>query len=127
MEACVRILNILVVDDSEEQAEILQMLLKSDGHEVTICFGGQEACSLVNQNRYDMVFTDISMPEVNGIQVMKHVKEHSPQTEIIPITAFGDWGVYAESIQLGAKAFINKPYNVEDIQKIVNRIAAVSS
>ncbi len=116
-------LKILVIDDNAEQAEILHTILKAEGRDVKVSTESEEALKLIHQNNFDIVFTDVSMPKVDGLEVLKYTKKHSPKTYVILITAFGDWGVYAESIKEGAAEFINKPYNIPEIQNAVERVA----
>lgn len=116
--------KILVIDDDPEQAEILDTILQAEGREIKVCTSGKEALQIIQQSSYDLIFTDISMPDVDGIQILKFAKQNSPKTEVVPITAFGDWGIYAEALRLGAKEFINKPYDIPEIQGVVERIAS---
>lgn len=115
-------LKILLIDDDPEQIEILKTIVSKEGREVTACIKSKEALQLISKNKYDLVFTDVSMPEVDGVQVMKYIKEHSPETTFVPITAFGDWGIYAHALRLGAKEFINKPFNIPEIQGVINKL-----
>ncbi|MBI1884378.1 MAG: response regulator [Chlamydiae bacterium] len=113
--------KILVVDDDPEQAEILRTILTSAGRAITICTRGREALDLISKNPFNLIFTDISMPEVNGLQVMKCAQEKCPQAALVPITAFGDWGIYAQALKMGAKDFINKPFSIPEIQGVVEK------
>jgi DNA-binding NtrC family response regulator len=116
------VIKILLIDDDPEQIEILKTIVSKEGRDVTTCVKSKEALQLISKNKYDLVFTDISMPEVDGVQVMKYVKDHSPETTFVPITAFGDWGIYAQALRLGAKEFINKPFNIPEIQGVINKL-----
>ncbi|MBI1871543.1 MAG: response regulator [Chlamydiae bacterium] len=113
--------KILVVDDDHDQAEILHSILEADDRDITICTKAREALHLIEINPYDIIFTDISMPEVDGIQIIQYTKKHSPNTELIPITAFGDWGIYSQTLKLGAKEFVNKPYNIQEIHGLMKK------
>ena len=117
-------LKILVIDDDPEQVEILKTILTSEGRKITTCTKSRDALEMIQSEKFDLVLTDVSMPEVDGVQILKFTKQHSPETEVVPITAFGDWGVYAEALRLGAKDFINKPYSIPEIQGLVARISS---
>lgn len=119
-----KFLKILIIDDDPEQAEILKSILKAEGREVQTSTNPKEALHLIHEHSFDIVFTDVSMPEVDGIQVLKYAQKHSPNARIILITAFGDWGIYAEAIKGGAAEFINKPFNIPEIQNAVERLAS---
>lgn len=116
--------RILIIDDDPDQADILKTALGAYGREVKTCIGGKAALELLNRECFDLIFTDISMPEVDGIQIIKYVKEHCGDTEIVPITAFGDWGLYAQALRMGVKDFINKPFNIPEIQGIIEKASA---
>jgi DNA-binding NtrC family response regulator len=117
-------LKILIIDDIPEQAEVLRNILAEDGHEIKICTKSKDALQLITDKKFDVVFTDLSMPEVNGMQIIKHIKEHTPQTKAIPITAFGDWDVYAQTLSLGIQEFLSKPYNIPEIKSLIQKIAS---
>lgn len=116
--------KILVVDDDPEQAEILSEILASEERDITVSTKSKEAIEMIRKNHYDIIFTDISMPEIDGLQLIKQAKETSPNTKFVPITAFGDWGVYSETLQLGVQEFLNKPYNIPEIQNLVKKLSA---
>jgi DNA-binding NtrC family response regulator len=70
-----------------------------------------------------VIFTNISRPGVNRIEIIKWVKELSPQTEIIAMTAFGGWNIYSETLKQRMQEFLSKPFNIPEIQNLINRIA----
>src|SRR5574341_2218232 len=115
-------LKILVIDDHPEHAEILKTMITGPSCEIQTCTQGKEACDLIHKEKFDLVFTDIYMPDINGVQIMKEIKKTSPETEVVPMTAFGDWGIYTETLKLGAREFINKPFNASEVRDIVNRV-----
>jgi two-component system response regulator PilR (NtrC family) len=117
-------LRILVIDDHPEHAEILKTMITAQGREIQTCTRGQEAVDLIHKEKFDLVFTDMIMPDIHGVQIMEEIKKSAPETEVVPVTAFGDWGLYAETLKLGAKEFINKPFNVSEVQGIVKRVAS---
>ena len=117
-------LKILIIDDIPEQAEILRNILAEGDHDIEICTTGKEGLQRITDKTFDVVFTDLSMPEVDGIQIIKYIKEHAPQTEVIPVTAFGEWDIYTETLKLGVKEFLSKPYNIPDIKSLVEKIIA---
>lgn len=117
-------LKILVIDDHPEHAEILKTMITAKGREIQTCTKGREAVELIHKEKFDLVFTDIVMPDIDGVQIMKEIKKESPETEVVPVTAFGDWGIYAETLKLGAKEFVNKPFNVSEVQGIVTRFVS---
>jgi DNA-binding NtrC family response regulator len=117
-------LKILVIDDDPDQVEIIKTIVSAEGRQIETCTEGKVAFDLIHKQKFDLVFTDILLPDINGVQIMKEIKKTSPETEVVPVTAFGDWGIYAETLKLGAKEFINKPFRISEIQGVVARVAS---
>jgi YesN/AraC family two-component response regulator len=78
---------------------------------------------LINSGEaFDLVITDLSMPGENGIALLKKIKQLSPATEVIFLTAFGGWDNYGEAMAAGAREFLSKPINSEQLLECVHRI-----
>ncbi len=108
--------KILVVDDERYLCELLRDELLSTGlFDVDIVTDGAQAMNKIQIKIYDLVLLDIKMPRISGIDVLKFIKEHSPDTEVIMITAYGDIKLAVETIKLGAFDFITKPYNFDEL------------
>ncbi|MFC2149086.1 response regulator [Candidatus Auribacterota bacterium] len=114
--------NILVVDDNIEQVNILEKIFKREGYPVKIASNGYDALEVVQSESIDIVITDMSMPGMNGLKLLKLIKEQKPQVQVIIITAFGEWGAYAEALKEGAYEFLNKPFKIEEIMNLVKAI-----
>jgi YesN/AraC family two-component response regulator len=117
-------LTILIIDDIPEQAEVLRNIIAQGNHMIEICTKGTEGLQRVKDKKFDVVFTDLSMPEVDGMQIIKYLKEHAPETKIVPVTAFGDWDVYAQTLGLGVEEFVSKPYNIPEVKSLIDKIAS---
>jgi DNA-binding response OmpR family regulator len=105
--------HILVVDDIEDNRDILERRLRKQGHEVDCADGGQAAIDLIAQRPYDLVLLDVMMPEVDGFQVLQHIKG-SPETRDIPvimISALDDMASIVRCIELGAEDYLPKPFD----------------
>lgn len=111
--------KILVVDDERGMRELLTIMLQKEGFDVSSAGGGQEALEFISQRSYDIVITDIKMPNVTGIDVLKAVKETSPETIVIMITAYASTETAMDAMKLGAYDYINKPFKIEEIKLIV--------
>jgi len=108
--------KILIVDDEEYLCELLKdELLSTNLFEVDIANDGAQAINKIQSKIYDVVLLDIKMPRISGIEVLKFIKEYSPDTEVIMITALGDIKLAVETIKLGAFDFITKPYNFDEL------------
>jgi len=111
--------RILVVDDEPSMLEFLEIMLKKEGYDITCATGGGEAIELCRGNPYDMVITDIKMPKVTGLDVLHQVKEISPETIIILITAYATMETAVQAMKDGAYDYISKPFRVDEIKKII--------
>jgi two-component system response regulator PilR (NtrC family) len=113
--------KILIVDDEKSMREVLGILLEGEGYDVTLAAGGIDGISLLNKDIFDMVITDINMPKVNGFEILKKVRETSPDTLVIMITAFGTTESAIEAMQLGAYDYIHKPFKIDEIRLVVKK------
>ncbi|MBN2531071.1 MAG: sigma-54-dependent Fis family transcriptional regulator [Deltaproteobacteria bacterium] len=107
--------HILVVDDQKNMRATLSIMLRSAGHDVAEAKDGQDACDAVDDESYDLVITDLRMGKVDGIDVLRHVREASPLTEIIVMTAYGTIETAVEAMRLGAWDYIQKPFSEDEL------------
>ncbi|MCD6486736.1 MAG: response regulator, partial [Syntrophobacterales bacterium] len=101
------------IDDEEAIIRVLSISLKSDGYDVVTAYSGEEGLDVFRRESPNIVLTDIKMPGMDGIEVLKRVKALEPDTEVIIITGHGDMHSAIEALQLGASDFINKPVRDE--------------
>ena len=112
--------RILVVDDEPGIREFLQIMLEREGYEVSSAENGTEAISRFKKKKYDVVIADIKMPKVSGLEVLSSVKEISPETKVIMITAHASFESAVEAMNQGAYDYITKPFNVDEIKVTVS-------
>lgn len=108
-------LKILVVDDNRTSAQAMARILTKQGHEVTAVFDGHSAIDQIQESPFDLVFTDLKMEPVDGMQVLRAARARTPPLEVIVFTAFGAVEHAVEAIRLGARDFLTKPISVEQI------------
>ncbi|KJS28823.1 MAG: histidine kinase [Desulfatitalea sp. BRH_c12] len=101
--------KILIIDDEEANVRVLSLTLRCDGYKVVCALSGEEGLEVFRKESPDLVLTDIKMPGMDGIEVLKHIKKVSPDTEVIIITGHGDIDNAIEALKFGASDFINKP------------------
>lgn len=101
--------QILLIDDEPDILRVLSLSLKADGYKVYTAASGEEGLAVFKGKTPDIVITDIKMPGMDGIQVLRRVKEIDPETEVIIITGHGDIDSAIEALKYGASDFINKP------------------
>lgn len=116
--------TILVVEDQDSARESLAELLRGEGYEVHEAENGNIAKSLINKLDLDVILTDLMMPEVDGIEVLKHAKEVSPQSLIMLMTAHASVETAIEAMRLGAQDYMLKPLIFEDVLRKVERLIA---
>jgi signal transduction histidine kinase len=112
-------LKILIVDDEFGPRESLRLIL-TPKYDVVIAQNGQEALETFAAEAPDMVISDIRMPQMNGVDLMKAVKKLSPDTPFILVTGFGTLESAQEAVRAGAVDYISKPYNVKAIRQVVD-------
>ncbi|MDD5154573.1 MAG: sigma-54 dependent transcriptional regulator, partial [Desulfovibrionales bacterium] len=105
--------KLLLIDDEEGVRNILGLSLRNDGYNVLLAGDGRKGLELLKGEQPDIVLTDIKMPGMDGIEVLKKVKEIRPETEVIVITGHGDMSLAVKSLQLDASDFITKPVSDE--------------
>lgn len=113
--------KILIVDDERPTLDMLSLLLEAMEHEVLTAENGEEGIEVFKSARPEMVITDIKMPGMNGIDVLKRIKEADPLTEVIVVTGHGDMDIAIQALNLNATDFINKPVRKEALQEALNR------
>jgi signal transduction histidine kinase len=113
--------TILIVDDEEDIREVLEIALMDMGHEVFLAPDGKKALELFEEQHPSIVITDIKMPVMGGIELLKQVKRRSPDTQVIMITGHGDMDLTIDSLKFGATDFITKPVNVDILEIAVTK------
>ncbi len=113
---------ILVVDDDPSMRMALSESLVSCGHAVETANDGMDALGKFKKGGFEMVITDIRMPKMNGIDVLKNVKAASPDMPVIVITAYGTVNTAVEAMKEGAADFIMKPFSLDDLELVVKNV-----
>lgn len=115
--------KILVVDDERGARMALEVPLRLSGYDVVAATCGREALALGQSKRFDVVLTDIYMPDITGLEVVREFRRFSPDTKIIAVTAQGSLEIAMQAIQEGAFDFIAKPFNIDEVLALVGRAA----
>jgi signal transduction histidine kinase len=115
--------DILVVDDEADIREVLEIALADLGHRVFLAQDGRTALDLFDRHLPPIVITDIKMPVMDGIELLKRIKRQSPDTQVIMITGHGDMDLTIASLKFGAFDFITKPVNVDILEMAVVKAA----
>jgi two-component system response regulator PilR (NtrC family) len=108
--------RILVVDDEESIREFLEIMLKKEGYEVTCAEDGLKAKEMLVKKSFDLVISDLQMPNMTGIELLKHVKETYPELVFMLITAFGTTESAVEAMKMGAYDYLTKPFKIDEVR-----------
>lgn len=111
--------SILIVDDELSMREFLEILLTEEGYTVRFAASGEEACTILDREVFDLVITDIRMEDIDGLGVLRKAKELNSETPVIIISAFATAETAVEAMKDGAYDYIPKPFNVDEFKKIV--------
>ncbi len=111
--------QILIADDEANLRKLLGAQLTQDGVEVHMAADGSEAIMLLKENHIDCVITDLRMPHVDGLQLLKHCQDHYPDLPVLMITAHGTVETAVEAMRLGAFDFITKPFDRDEMRNVV--------
>ena len=113
--------KILVIDDEEPTLHMFELFLQAYGYEAITATSGEQGLELFQEHGPAIVLTDIKMPGMDGLQVLKRIKEMDPGTEVIVITGHGDMDLAIRALNLDATDFINKPIGRENLEKALAR------
>ena len=116
--------NILIVDDELGMRQFLTHLFQREGHTVRVAENGREAMALLQQESSDLVLSDIRMPDMSGIELLRTVRQLLPEVEVIMMTAFANVDTAREAFLLGAYDFVQKPFDNDLLKETVTRALA---
>jgi len=114
--------RILVVDDSSATLEVIQRNLTAEGYQVFTAPGAAEAIEILNTTGLDLVITDLKMPKVGGLDLVRHIKENFKDTEVMMITGYPSIEGAVEAVKTGAEEFLAKPFTDAELLSAVGRV-----
>ncbi|MBN1177352.1 MAG: response regulator [Dehalococcoidales bacterium] len=115
--------TILVVDDNEDLLETFAMILKRRGFSVETADNGAAAVDKFKDQEYDVTLMDIVMPEMNGVEAFRKIKEMQPEASVILMTAYSDEDLIKTAKDQGARRIINKPIRIDKLIEMINEAA----
>jgi len=119
--------RILVIDDDDSLRRVLEYNLQQEGYLVVSAASGEQGLRLFAEEKPALVITDLKMPGIDGLQVLKSVKAQSPETLVLVITAFGAIDTAVEVMKLGAYDYITKPFNRDQLKLTVRKALEVTN
>ena len=114
--------TVLVADDAQFVRVRLSRLLKNEGYNIIEAGDGEEAVSQYCQHGPDAVLLDITMPQKDGLQVLKEIRTQDPKARVVMLTALGQQSIVLEAIKLGARDFIVKPFEQERVLEALRKV-----
>ncbi len=119
--------KVLVVDDDPAVRKSIDRVLSNKGYAVITAENGEEALRKLNEEKYDLVYTDIRMPGMSGLEVAEHVKAQQAWTPVVIITGYGTDAAEARAKAAGVSAFVHKPLSPEMIEDSARDAIAASA
>lgn len=116
--------KILIVDDEENSRIGLGQLLQREGYEVVDVASGSEALDHLHRERFHLVISDLNMPGMDGLVLLREVQRRHPQTAVIMVTAYGEVESYLEAMNLGAYEYLHKPVRLDELRTIMHKLLA---
>lgn len=113
--------KLLIVDDEQSYRQLLTLVFEGDGHEIRTAMNGREALAMLESEPAEVVITDVRMPDMDGISLLRNAREILPDIGFVLMTAFATVDTAREAFKLGADDFIQKPFDVEELKIIVKK------
>jgi two-component system response regulator PilR (NtrC family) len=114
--------RVLIVEDERSMRDLLALMLRKEGYEVDAAESAEDALERMNRGaEFDVVITDISMPGISGIELLRQIRDRSPSTEVILMTAFGSKQTAIEALNAGATYYVEKPFDLDEMKTVVRK------
>jgi two-component system, NtrC family, response regulator PilR len=113
--------NLLIVDDEQSYRQLLSLIFEGEGHTIRTASNGREAVELLKSEPAELVISDVRMPDMDGIEMLRTVREELPDMGVIFMTAHASVESAREAFKLGADDFVTKPFDVDELKLIVKK------
>src|SRR6476659_8522134 len=108
--------RILIVDDEPSMREMLRIVLRRDGYDVQLADSGRQAIDQLRQNNFDLLLSDIKMPDVSGVEVLRAAKDINRDVVAFMMTAYASTSTAVEAMRLGAVDYFTKPFSMDELR-----------
>ena len=114
--------RVLVVEDEKSMRDLMSLMLRKEGYAVEVADSGTQAASRIAKDPvYDLVITDVSMPGMTGLELLRHVRRVSPESSVILMTAYGSKETAIEALNEGAAYYVEKPFDLDEMKVVARR------
>ncbi|MFQ5658076.1 MAG: sigma-54-dependent transcriptional regulator, partial [Candidatus Methylomirabilales bacterium] len=113
--------TVLIVDDEKTLARSIKLFLREQGYEAEVAEDGEAALRLLSEMHPDLVFLDVRLPKVSGIELLKKIREFDPRIYVVMMTAYGSIEGAVEAMKLGALDYLKKPVDLEELKILLDR------
>ena len=113
--------TVLIVDDERTLGRAIKAFLDASGYEAELVQSAEQALELLERLRPDVVFTDVQLPGLNGIELLRRIREFDPAIAVVVMTAFGTIEGAVEAVKLGAFDYVKKPLDLEELKLLADR------
>lgn len=114
--------RILVVEDDEDMRENLRRILLRAGYQVQLARDGAEAITMLQTHPCHLVLTDLVMPQMGGLELLREIRRHERSMPVVFLTAFGNRETFAKAMALGAVEFLSKPFRADSLLRIIEGV-----
>jgi len=111
--------NILIVDDNKDFADVFCDILRVNNYKAESCYGGQQAIEKIKKSDFDLMFLDIRMPDMDGIQTLKEVMKIKPEVSVIMMTGYSMDELVHKAIEEKASDIIYKPFEIDKVLSLI--------
>jgi two-component system response regulator PilR (NtrC family) len=111
--------RLLVVEDEAGMRQFLEIMLSKDGYEVDVAASGEEGLEIYNRQKPDLILTDVKMPGMSGLDLIREIRAVDPDAYIVAITAYASADDAARAVREGAYDYISKPFQIEDLRNVI--------
>ncbi|KKO52592.1 response regulator [Paenibacillus sp. DMB20] len=112
--------KVLIVDDQNGIRILLMEVFSSEGYETFQAANGKTALDIVKKHEPDLVLLDMKIPGMDGLEILKHIKQMNPDIKVIMMTAYGELDMIKEATDLGALMHFTKPFDIDEMRLAVN-------
>ncbi|MFC1745287.1 sigma-54-dependent transcriptional regulator [Candidatus Riflebacteria bacterium] len=113
--------SILIIEDNKGLLTVLEDTLKNQGMDVTTVQNGDQAIKMLEKGRFDVVISDMRLPQKSGMEILEYVKQELPETPVVLMTAFAEVETAIKALKMGAEEYLIKPFSIHEFEIVVNK------